>query len=84
MPARFHHHSRLADVDAEHLEEHRVVRLAACRDHHDREAAAGSIALASPELNGAVLGVAAWIMSYAVETAVSAWRLRKLGWNVEG
>lgn len=47
-------------------------------------AAASSIALANPDVNGAALGVIAWILSYAVETAVSTWRLRKLGWYVEG
>jgi Na+-driven multidrug efflux pump len=46
-------------------------------------AAAGSIALANPDLNGAALGVAAWILSYAVEAAVSTWRLHKLGWYVK-
>ena len=46
-------------------------------------AAAGSIALANPDLNGAALGVTAWILSYAVELAVSTWRLRKLGWYAE-
>lgn len=45
-------------------------------------AAAGSISVAHPEVNGAVLGVAAWIGSYAVETAISSWRLRRLGWQV--
>ena len=43
-------------------------------------AGAGAISLADPTINGALLGVAAWILSYAVETAISAWRLRKLGW----
>jgi Na+-driven multidrug efflux pump len=47
-------------------------------------AAAASIALAYPDLNGAALGVSAWILSYAVETAVSTWRLRRLGWFAEG
>jgi Na+-driven multidrug efflux pump len=47
-------------------------------------AAAGSIALANPNLNGAVLGVAAWVLSYAVEATVSTWRLHKLGWYVKG
>ena len=46
-------------------------------------AAAGSIVLANPDLNGAALGVAAWILSYAVEAAVSTWRLHKLGWYVK-
>ena len=46
-------------------------------------AAAGSIALAYPGLNGATLGVAAWLLSYVVETAVSTWRLRRLGWYAE-
>lgn len=46
-------------------------------------AAAGSIALTNPDLNGALLGVAAWIASYAVETAISTWRLRRLGWYAE-
>jgi O-antigen/teichoic acid export membrane protein len=42
--------------------------------------AAGSVALVLPGVNGAVLGVAAWILSYAVEAAISTWRLRRLGW----
>ncbi len=46
-------------------------------------AIAGSISLAWPELNGAFLGIAAWIVSYAVETAISTWRLNRLGWFVE-
>jgi Na+-driven multidrug efflux pump len=46
-------------------------------------AAVSSIAFANPDLNGATLGVAAWILSYAVETAISTWRLRRLGWYVE-
>lgn len=46
-------------------------------------AAAASISLADPTMNGAALGVAAWIVSYGIETAVSSWRLRKLGWFVE-
>ena len=46
-------------------------------------AAAGTFALTHPELNGALLGVAAWILSYAIETAVSTWQLRRLGWFVE-
>jgi Na+-driven multidrug efflux pump len=46
-------------------------------------AIASSIALGNPDINGATLGVAAWMVSYAVETAVSTWRLRRLGWYVE-
>ena len=46
-------------------------------------AIAGALSLSIPEINGAVLGVAAWITSYAVETGISAWRLNKLGWFVE-
>lgn len=46
-------------------------------------AAAGTITLASPDVNGAFLGVAAWILSYAVETVISTWRLRRIGWFVE-
>ena len=46
-------------------------------------AGAGAISLSVPEVNGAVLGVGAWILSYAIETAVSFWRLRKLGWYAE-
>ncbi|MDX2159163.1 MAG: hypothetical protein SFW09_21875 [Hyphomicrobiaceae bacterium] len=45
---------------------------------------AGAISLAHPDINGAVLGIAAWIVSYAIETVVSSWRLSKLGWYVEG
>ncbi len=47
-------------------------------------AAASSIALVYPDLNGAALGVSAWILSYAVESAVSTWRLSMLGWYAEG
>ena len=46
-------------------------------------AAAGSISLAHPDWNGALLGVGAWVLSYGVETAISSWRLRKLGWYAE-
>ena len=46
-------------------------------------AVAGSVALSNPDLNGAALGIAAWILSYAVETIVSLRRLRRLGWYVE-
>ena len=46
-------------------------------------AATGSIALANPDLNGAALGIAAWTLTYAVETVVSLGRLRRLGWYVE-
>lgn len=46
-------------------------------------AAAGAISLAYPDLNGGLLGVGAWVLSYVVETAVSGWRLRRLGWFVE-
>ncbi len=42
-----------------------------------------SVALANPDINGATLGIGAWILSYVVETAVSTWRLRRLGWYVE-
>lgn len=47
-------------------------------------AIAGATSLAYPEFNGALLGVAVWILSYAVEMAISAWRLRRLGWYVDG
>jgi len=43
-------------------------------------ALAGTVTLASPDVNGAFLGVSAWILSYAVETVISTWRLRRLGW----
>ena len=43
-------------------------------------ASAGSLSIAYPELNGALLGVCAWILSYAIETAISGWRLQRLGW----
>jgi O-antigen/teichoic acid export membrane protein len=46
-------------------------------------AAAASVALAWPDLNGALLGTVAWVLSYAIETAVSAWRLKRLGWYAE-
>lgn len=46
-------------------------------------AVTSSIALVNPDTNGATLGIAAWIISYAVETAVSTWRLRRLEWYVE-
>ena len=46
-------------------------------------AAVGFLSLGHSELNGALLGVAAWVTSYAVETAISTWRLRRLGWYIE-
>lgn len=46
-------------------------------------ALASSIVFVEPDINGAVLGVAAWMLSYATEAAVSTWRLRRLGWYVE-
>ena len=46
-------------------------------------AVSSSIALTNPDINGATLRMAAWILSYAVETVVSTWRLRRLGWYVE-
>ncbi|HKK31362.1 MAG TPA: hypothetical protein VKA18_13340, partial [Alphaproteobacteria bacterium] len=46
-------------------------------------ALAGSLTLVYPEMNGGVLGLAAWIFSYASETAISGWRLRRLGWYAE-
>ena len=47
-------------------------------------AAAASFGLAHPEINGAFFGVTAWILSYAIETAISTWQLRRLGWYAEG
>lgn len=44
---------------------------------------AGAVSLAYPELNGGLLGVGAWVLSYLVEATVSSWRLRRLGWFVE-
>jgi O-antigen/teichoic acid export membrane protein len=44
---------------------------------------AGTVSLFYPDLNGGVLGVGAWVLSYVVETALSGWRLRRLGWFVE-
>jgi Na+-driven multidrug efflux pump len=46
-------------------------------------ALASSITLSMPELNGAFLGVAVWTLSHSVETAISTWRLRRLGWFVD-
>ncbi len=43
-------------------------------------AAAGTLSIANPDINGALLGVAAWILSYAIEMSISGWRLRRLGW----
>lgn len=45
-------------------------------------AAVGALSLAYTELNGALLGVTAWITSYVIEAAISTWRLRRLGWYV--
>ena len=44
---------------------------------------AASVSYAYPELNGALIGIAAWILSYVVETLISSWRLMLLGWYVE-
>ncbi len=46
-------------------------------------AATGAVSLSYPDVNGALLGSAAWILSYAAETMVSSWRLNRLGWYVE-
>jgi progressive ankylosis protein len=46
-------------------------------------ALASTITLAYPEWNGALIGISAWVLSYAVETAISGWRLVKLGWYVD-
>jgi hypothetical protein len=43
---------------------------------------AGSISLSYPELNGGVLGIMAWVSSYAVESCLSGWRLRRIGWFI--
>lgn len=42
--------------------------------------AAGSISLSYPDLNGGLLGVCAWVLSYVVESGLSGWRLRRIGW----
>lgn len=41
-----------------------------------------ALAALAPGLNGAVLGLGAWIASYAVESAITGTRLRQLGWFV--
>ena len=45
--------------------------------------AAASLSIVYPDLNGALLGVSAWILSYALETAISGWRLQRLGWYAQ-
>ena len=45
--------------------------------------AAGSLSLVYPDVNGALLGVAAWVFSYMVESAFSGWRLVRIGWFVQ-
>ncbi|MDX1433471.1 MAG: hypothetical protein R3286_13590 [Gammaproteobacteria bacterium] len=43
-------------------------------------AALGSVTIFHPDLNGALLGLGAWILAYAVESALLGWRLgRRLG-----
>ena len=46
-------------------------------------ALAGMVSFVYPQVNGALLGISAWVLSYAVETGISSWRLIKLGWFVE-
>ncbi|MGD9803518.1 MAG: hypothetical protein AB7E81_18750 [Hyphomicrobiaceae bacterium] len=46
-------------------------------------AVASSTMIAWPDVNGAFVGVLVWTLSHAVETAISTWRLRRLGWFVE-
>ncbi|MGI9409507.1 MAG: hypothetical protein ACR2OV_05510, partial [Hyphomicrobiaceae bacterium] len=46
-------------------------------------AVAGAVGIADPEINGAALGIAAWVLSYVVEAAISAWRLVRIGWFIE-
>ena len=43
----------------------------------------GALSLVYPDVNGALLGISAWIFSYSIEAAFSSWRLSKLGWFVE-
>lgn len=43
---------------------------------------AGSISLVHPEVNGGVMGMIAWVMSYVVESCLSGWRLRRIGWFI--
>ena len=40
-------------------------------------AAVGTLTFVAPDLNGAVLGLGAWILAYAAETAVLGWRVRR-------
>ncbi|MEM9027942.1 MAG: hypothetical protein AAGC70_06205 [Pseudomonadota bacterium] len=42
-------------------------------------AATGTIVLAWPDVNGPLIGIAAWILSYAVECLISSYRLHRLG-----
>ena len=46
-------------------------------------AVAGVVGIAIPDVNGAMLGIAAWVLSYVVEAAISAWRLARIGWYAE-
>lgn len=45
--------------------------------------AAGFTTLVFPDMNGGLLGIFAWISSYAIETVLSGWRLRCIGWFVD-
>ena len=45
--------------------------------------AAGLITFLFPDINGGLLGVFAWVFSYAVETCLSGWRLRRIGWFIK-
>jgi progressive ankylosis protein len=42
----------------------------------------GFVSLSFPDLNGALFGLVAWVLSYVVETIISSWRLHRLGWYV--
>ena len=44
--------------------------------------AAGFTTLVFPDMNGGLLGIFAWISSYAIETVLSGWRLRRIGWFI--
>lgn len=45
--------------------------------------AAGLITFLFPDINGGLLGIFAWVFSYAVETCLSGWRLRRIGWFIK-
>ena len=46
-------------------------------------AAAGLTTFFLPDINGGLLGLFAWVFSYLIESCLTGWHLRRIGWFIE-